>query len=172
MRRGAAFAWWAGALLLLSGQSCAPEEHPEGKPPSPPASAAPDPLAPLHAFEESRRAAADFARLPPSDRAFGPDPTAIRPLPGRGTARYLWLEQEGKCRVCDQALTLEEGWHVHHLLWRVHGGTDAIDNLVLLHPNCHRQVHSEGLVVNKDRVPQRAFAKARAGCGETRTSGS
>ena len=38
---------------------------------------------------------------------------------------------------------------MHHLLWRTHGGTDAIDNLVLLHPNCHRQVHSEGLVVNK-----------------------
>jgi len=93
-------------------------------------------------------------------------------LTGRGTARYLWLEQEGKCRACDRPLTLEEGWHVHHLLWRVHGGTDAIDNLVLLHPNCHRQVHSKGWVVNKDRVPQGAFAKARAGCEETRTSGS
>ena len=70
-------------------------------------------------------------------------------LTGRGTARYLWLEQDGKCPVCGQALTLEEGWHVHHLLWRSHGGTDAFDNLVLVHPNCHRQVHSEGLVVEK-----------------------
>ena len=68
---------------------------------------------------------------------------------GRGTARYLWLEQDGKCRVCGQPLRLEEGWHVHHLLWRTHGGTDEIDNLVLLHPNCHRQVHSEGLLVEK-----------------------
>jgi 5-methylcytosine-specific restriction endonuclease McrA len=24
----------------------------------------------------------------------------------------------------------------------VHGGSDRLDNLVLLHPNCHRQVHS------------------------------
>lgn len=70
-------------------------------------------------------------------------------LTGRGTARYLWLEQDGKCRVCGQPLTLEEGWHMHHLLWRVHGGTDHVDNLVLLHPNCHRQVHGEGLVVDK-----------------------
>jgi len=70
-------------------------------------------------------------------------------LTGRGTARYLWLEQDGKCLVCDQALTLEEGWHVHHLLWRSHGGSELIDNLVLLHPNCHRQVHSKGLVVEK-----------------------
>jgi RNA-directed DNA polymerase len=70
-------------------------------------------------------------------------------LTGRGTARYLWLEQNGKCLVCREPLTLEESWHVHHLLWRSHGGTELIDNLVLLHPNCHRQVHSEGLVVEK-----------------------
>ena len=70
-------------------------------------------------------------------------------LVGRGTARYLWLEQDGKCLVCGQALTLEEGWHVHHLRWRCYGGDDTLDNLVLLHANCHRQVHSERLVVNK-----------------------
>jgi RNA-directed DNA polymerase len=70
-------------------------------------------------------------------------------LTGQGTARYLWLEQDGKCPVCGQPLTLELGWHMHHLLWRVHGGTDQIDNLVLQHPNCHRQVHKEGLVVEK-----------------------
>jgi RNA-directed DNA polymerase len=70
-------------------------------------------------------------------------------LTGRGTARYLWLEQAGKCLVCDQPLAPEEGWHVHHLCWRAHGGDDTVDNRVLLHPNCHRQVHSEGVVVNK-----------------------
>ena len=70
-------------------------------------------------------------------------------LTGRGTARYLWLEQNGKCLICAQPLTLAEGWHVHHLLRRAYGGDDGIDNLVLLHPNCHRQVHSEGLVVEK-----------------------
>jgi RNA-directed DNA polymerase len=70
-------------------------------------------------------------------------------LTGCGTARYLWQEQNGRCLVCRGPLTLEDGWHVHHLLWRSHGGTDTIDNLVLLHPNCHRQVHSEGLVVEK-----------------------
>ena len=68
-------------------------------------------------------------------------------LVGRGRARYLWLEQDGKCLVCGQALTLAEGWQVHHLRWRAHGGNDTVDNLILLHVNCHRQVHSEGLVV-------------------------
>jgi RNA-directed DNA polymerase len=70
-------------------------------------------------------------------------------LTGRGKARYLWLEQDGKCPICGRPLTLEGGWQMHHLLWRTHGGGHDVDNLVLLHPNCHRQVHSEGLVVNK-----------------------
>jgi len=63
-------------------------------------------------------------------------------LTGRGTARYLWLEQNGKCLVCRQPLTLEEGWHVHHLLWRAFGGDDTIDNLVLLHPGRRRRTRS------------------------------
>jgi RNA-directed DNA polymerase len=70
-------------------------------------------------------------------------------LTGQGRARYLWLEQEGQCPVCRQTLTLDPGWHIHHLVWRSLGGEDLVDNLVLLHPNCHRQVHAEGLVVNK-----------------------
>jgi RNA-directed DNA polymerase len=70
-------------------------------------------------------------------------------LQGRGRAQWLWVEQNGKCLVCDQPLTLEGSWHVHHLCWRSHGGSETVDNLVLLHPNCHRQVHSEGLVVAK-----------------------
>ena len=70
-------------------------------------------------------------------------------LTGRGIARILWAQQAGECLVCRQPLTLEDGWHVHHLCWRSHGGSDAPYNLVLLHPNCHRQVHSKGLVVEK-----------------------
>jgi hypothetical protein len=33
------------------------------------------------------------------------------------------------------------------------GSPELIDNLVLLHGNCHWQVHSQNLVVEKDRVP-------------------
>ena len=72
-------------------------------------------------------------------------------LTGQRRARYLWQEQNGRCRVCGQALTLENGWQVHHLLWRSHGGSSNTANTVLLHPNCHRQVHSEGMVVAKPR---------------------
>ena len=52
-------------------------------------------------------------------------------------------------KVCGQPLTLADGWHVQHLRWRAHGGDDSLSNLVLLHRDCHRQVHSEGLVVEK-----------------------
>ncbi|APR75778.1 Hypothetical protein A7982_01124 [Minicystis rosea] len=50
-----------------------------------------DPLAPLHAFEEERRRAADFERLPASDRALGSDPIAIRALPGAAPPRFVGL---------------------------------------------------------------------------------
>jgi RNA-directed DNA polymerase len=70
-------------------------------------------------------------------------------LTGRGTTSYLWYEGDGRCRVCCQPLTPETGWHVHHLLWRSYGGPDTIENLVLLHPNCHHQLHQQGLVVEK-----------------------
>jgi RNA-directed DNA polymerase len=61
----------------------------------------------------------------------------------------LWNEQEGKCPVCDQKITKESGWHVHHILYRVYGGTDRLSNLLLLHPNCHRQMHHQQLDVTK-----------------------
>jgi RNA-directed DNA polymerase len=64
-------------------------------------------------------------------------------LTGRGTVRYLWMQQAGKCLMCGEPLALAGEWHVHHLRWRTHGGDDTLSNLVLLHPNCHRQVHSE-----------------------------
>jgi RNA-directed DNA polymerase len=70
-------------------------------------------------------------------------------LAGRGRVRYLWLEQDGKCLACGQPLTLEDGWQCHHLRWRSYGGDDTVGNLVLLHPNCHRQVHSQRLVVDQ-----------------------
>lgn len=61
----------------------------------------------------------------------------------------LWLNQDGKCVICCQPITIESGWHKHHLIRRADGGSDAPSNKVLLHRNCHRQVHSLGLEVVK-----------------------
>lgn len=62
---------------------------------------------------------------------------------------YLWVDQEGTCPVCWQKLEMEEEWHVHHILPRHAGGGDEQSNLILLHQNCHMQVHSSGLKVAK-----------------------
>jgi RNA-directed DNA polymerase len=64
-------------------------------------------------------------------------------LEGRGRIGYLWNRQGGRCVRCGQALQAsEKPWHVHHRHWRCHGGSDTVDNLELLHANCHRQIHS------------------------------
>lgn len=55
--------------------------------------------------------------------------------------KYLYHLQDGTCRVCGQKLTKQEKWHVHHIVWRVDGGTDDSRNLALLHADCHRQLH-------------------------------
>ncbi len=54
----------------------------------------------------------------------------------------LWKWQSGNCPQCGQKITRESGWQMHHLIPRVYGGTDKLSNLVLVHPNCHRQIHS------------------------------
>ena len=66
-------------------------------------------------------------------------------LKGRRQLLYLWKHQEGLCPVCHQKITRLTGWHNHHVIWRTHGGRDTADNRVLLHPTCHRQVHSQTL---------------------------
>jgi RNA-directed DNA polymerase len=74
-------------------------------------------------------------------------------LKGRRQLLYLWKHQHGLCPVCHQKITRLTGWHNHHVIWRTHGGRDTTDNRVLLHPNCHRQVHSQAL----DGAPSRSI---------------
>ena len=70
---------------------------------------------------------------------------------GRRQLYYLWKQQDGECPACSEKITELTGWHNHHIIWRSKGGTDTADNRVLLHPNCHRQVHSQGLYIEKPR---------------------
>jgi len=55
--------------------------------------------------------------------------------------KSLWFRERGICPLCSELITRLTGWQVHHIHWRVYGGTNKMDNLILLHPNCHRQVH-------------------------------
>ncbi|CAB3784063.1 group II intron reverse transcriptase/maturase [Pararobbsia alpina] len=61
----------------------------------------------------------------------------------------LYMSQGGLCALCGCKLTDETGWHDHHLVYRMHGGSDQLSNRVLLHPHCHQQVHVGKLVVTK-----------------------
>ncbi len=72
-------------------------------------------------------------------------------LKGRRQLLYLWQEQKGICPICKQKITKLTGWHNHHIVWRVKGGDNKAENRVLLHPNCHRQVHSQQFEVVKPR---------------------
>jgi len=72
-------------------------------------------------------------------------------LKGRRALIELWKEQSGLCPVCSQKITTLTGWHNHHIIWRSQGGSDTADNRVLLHPNCHNQVHSRRETVTKPR---------------------
>ncbi|SDO76419.1 RNA-directed DNA polymerase [Ralstonia sp. 25mfcol4.1] len=61
----------------------------------------------------------------------------------------LYMAQRGLCAVCQCKITKETGWDDHHITYRVNGGSDALGNRVLLHPNCHIQVHHHGRTVVK-----------------------
>ena len=77
--------------------------------------------------------------------------TMEQTLGGQRQAFILWKEQAGRCPVCQHLITDETGWHNHHVVWRCHGGKDTVDNRVLLHPQCHQQVHTQGILVVKPR---------------------
>ena len=72
-------------------------------------------------------------------------------LQGTRTMAHLWKEQDGKCPIWTQPITQLTGWHNHHIVYKTMGGTDKAENRVLIHPNCHRQVHAKGLTVAKPR---------------------
>jgi RNA-directed DNA polymerase len=72
-------------------------------------------------------------------------------LKGRRQLLRLWKEQDGLCPLCSQKITKLTGWYNHHIVWRTNGGPDKAENRVILHPNCHHQVHSLGLTVVKPR---------------------
>ncbi|WP_137924295.1 group II intron reverse transcriptase/maturase [Cupriavidus sp. 2SB] len=70
-------------------------------------------------------------------------------LRGRKKLINLWLEQDRHCPICRESITQESRWHVHHIVRRVDGGKDGRTNLIMVHPNCHSQIHVLGLTVVK-----------------------
>ncbi len=53
----------------------------------------------------------------------------------------LLKRQEGLCAHCGQLLTVETGYHHHHVIPWSTGGTDDDSNLELIHHVCHQAHH-------------------------------
>ncbi|EEU4853590.1 group II intron reverse transcriptase/maturase [Salmonella enterica] len=66
-------------------------------------------------------------------------------LKGRKKLLNIFLEQNGKCPVCCEAITQDTGWRIHYLIQHVVGGSDRNTNLVMVHPDCHHQIHANTL---------------------------
>ncbi|NLS14008.1 group II intron reverse transcriptase/maturase [Vibrio sp. SM6] len=57
----------------------------------------------------------------------------------------LWKiaeKQDFKCGVCNQEFGSNDEWDIHHIIRRVDGGSDNNSNLMMLHINCHKMLHS------------------------------
>lgn len=72
----------------------------------------------------------------------------------KGSARRtklarLWVQQKGICPVCKMRIDDVENFNIHHIVEKAKGGKDINSNLVILHPNCHKKVHSRNLKVSK-----------------------
>ena len=59
--------------------------------------------------------------------------------------RQLARHQRGRCPNCHDSLDNGEELHVHHIVPRTKGGTDAMSNLALMHLYCHQQQHRRSL---------------------------
>jgi RNA-directed DNA polymerase len=104
------------------------------------------------AIERHKKIKGEFHPYDPQWEAYG---EALRQERMLKNMRYrkqwatLYMEQRGLCALCGYEMDMETGWHDHHIVYRVAGGSDAPENRVLLHPNCHTQVHSLNLQVVK-----------------------
>lgn len=70
----------------------------------------------------------------------------LNKLDGKRMLRHLYERQNGCCMICKQQITLQSGWNAHHLHPKHLGGKWRAENLVLLHPVCHTQVHQNSVV--------------------------
>jgi RNA-directed DNA polymerase len=69
-----------------------------------------------------------------------------------GRRRHLVQRQRGLCPVCHYHLDNGEGLHLHHVVPKQSGGTDDLANLRLVHPTCHRQIHSSSAPLGVRRL--------------------
>ncbi|MEM6321548.1 MAG: group II intron reverse transcriptase/maturase [Bacteroidota bacterium] len=69
------------------------------------------------------------------------DRLMIDKLLGKRMVKYLFTRQNGLCPVCQLKITETTSWNIHHVTPKHLGGQFDRDNLVLVHPICHQQIH-------------------------------
>jgi len=84
--------------------------------------------------------------------------------------KQLFKRQAGRCPQCGERLEERDTWEIHHVQFRVNGGDDALDNLQLLHLNCHHQVHQQAAAGFSP--PRRSCERLEPRCRESGASGS
>jgi RNA-directed DNA polymerase len=67
-------------------------------------------------------------------------------LSGDKNLQRLWNRQKGKCPNCKQTITMETDWDIHHIIPKSKGGDNRQSNLLMLHINCHKQVHNRRFI--------------------------
>jgi RNA-directed DNA polymerase len=55
--------------------------------------------------------------------------------------KRLYELQRGICLACGEPLDNTEEVHIHHIVPRKQGGSDNVENLVMVHLYCHQQIH-------------------------------
>jgi len=70
---------------------------------------------------------------------------------------------KGICQLCDEKAPFMDKkgnpfLEVHHIHYLSQGGTDTIDNVVALCPNCHRKIHQLELEEDLKKIEEKALA--------------
>lgn len=55
---------------------------------------------------------------------------------GRIKLHRVWLRQDGRCPACGKIIEVGSHWAIRHKVTRTAGGTEAIRNLEMRHPQC------------------------------------
>lgn len=55
----------------------------------------------------------------------------------------IWKRQKGVCPICNQPISMDFKWDIHHVIPKSEGGDNSLKNLIMLHLTCHRQLHSK-----------------------------
>ncbi|WP_313445354.1 group II intron reverse transcriptase/maturase [Pseudomonas sp.] len=103
-------------------------------------------------IERHKKVSGDYNPYDPTMEAQGEKlrmDRMLSKLKYRKQINSLFASQNGLCLLCKHPITRETGWHDHHVIHRSLGGGDELANRVLLHPNCHNQLHIRGLYVDK-----------------------